>query len=256
MGESQPRQGQPRHGRRWQHAAHRRGIAENNERHRHDASALRRRRSGAGRADGRTSAGDVQPLPESISAIKSGQARALGVTTLERLPSLPDVPTVAETLPGFEAATFQGVGAPTGTSTEIVDKLNKEINAALADATIRQRLGDLGSIPSPGSPAEFRTYIAAETAKWAKVIHAATSGRGEAASIRDPSWRRASASRQRRIHLAEYLDDLRVIEFAPPVNGGDKLCEFDRIALSTPLAECARGSLLGAHERRRGSQRR
>ena len=113
------------------------------------------------------------PLPESIGAIRNGQARALAVTTLERLQALPDTPTVAETLPGFEATTFQGIGAPMGTPRDIIDKLNKTINAALADGGIRKRLDELGSIPAPRSPEEFGTYIAAEIAKWGKVIHAA-----------------------------------------------------------------------------------
>lgn len=113
------------------------------------------------------------PLPESIGAIRANQARALAVTTLERLQALPDVPTVAETLPGFEAVTFQGIGAPTGTPREIIERVNKEINAALADAGIRKRLDELGSLPSPRSPEEFGAYIASETEKWGKLIRAA-----------------------------------------------------------------------------------
>src|SRR4029077_19993586 len=91
------------------------------------------------------------PLPESLGAIKAGQVRALAVTIAERSTALPDVPTVAETVPGFEASTWQGIGAPKGTPADIVDKLNKEINAALADPKIKARLDDLGSIPTPMS---------------------------------------------------------------------------------------------------------
>lgn len=109
------------------------------------------------------------PVPESIGAIKSGQARALAVTS-SRLPMLPDVPSVAETLSGFEAATFQGIAAPAGTPDEIVQRINKEINGALADDKIRNRLIDLGGLPTPGTPKQFGDYIASETAKWGQVI--------------------------------------------------------------------------------------
>jgi tripartite-type tricarboxylate transporter receptor subunit TctC len=113
------------------------------------------------------------PLPESISNIKAGKIRALAVTTAKRSQALPDVPTIGESVPGFEANTWQGIGAPKGTPTEIVTLLNKEINAGLADSGIKARLAELGSVPSPMSPAEFEKYIVDETAKWAKVIHQA-----------------------------------------------------------------------------------
>jgi tripartite-type tricarboxylate transporter receptor subunit TctC len=110
------------------------------------------------------------PLPESIGAIRGGKVRALAVTIAERSQALPDVPTVGESVPGFEASTWQGIGARKGTPAEIVDKLNKEINAALADPKIKARLADLGSIPTPMSPADYDKLIVAETEKWAKVI--------------------------------------------------------------------------------------
>jgi tripartite-type tricarboxylate transporter receptor subunit TctC len=110
------------------------------------------------------------PLPESIGAIRGGKVRALAVTIAERSQALPDVPTVAESVPGFEASTWQGIGAPKGTPADIVAKLNKEINAALADAKIRERLADLGSIPTPMSPSAYAKLIAEETEKWGKVI--------------------------------------------------------------------------------------
>jgi tripartite-type tricarboxylate transporter receptor subunit TctC len=110
------------------------------------------------------------PLPEAISNIRAGKIRALAVTTAKRSQALPDVPTIGESVPGFEASTWQGIGAPKGTPAEIVTLLNKEINAALADPTIRARLAELGSVPSPMSPAELEKYIAEETTKWAKVI--------------------------------------------------------------------------------------
>ncbi len=113
------------------------------------------------------------PLPESMAVITSGKVRALAVTTAKRSPALPDVPTVGESVPGFEASTWQGIGAPTGTPAEIVAKLNAEVNAALADPKIKERLAALGSEPMPMSPDAFRNFIAAETDKWAKVIHAA-----------------------------------------------------------------------------------
>jgi tripartite-type tricarboxylate transporter receptor subunit TctC len=110
------------------------------------------------------------PLPESIETIRAGKARALAVTTAKRSEALPDVPTVGESVPGFEASTWQGIGAPKNTPAEIVDRLNKEINAGLADPGIKARLADLGSMPAPMSPAEFKTYIVDETEKWRKVI--------------------------------------------------------------------------------------
>jgi tripartite-type tricarboxylate transporter receptor subunit TctC len=113
------------------------------------------------------------PLPESLGAIRAGQVRALGVARTTRAEALPDVPTVAETVPGFEASTWQGIGAPKNTPPEIIERLNKEINAALADPKIKTKLADLGSVPSPMSPAEFKKLIAAETEKWAKVIRTA-----------------------------------------------------------------------------------
>jgi tripartite-type tricarboxylate transporter receptor subunit TctC len=110
------------------------------------------------------------PLPESIGAIKAGKVRALAVTTAERSQALPDLPTVAETVPGFEASTWQGIGAPKGTPAPIVAALNHQINAALADPKIRERLAGLGSIPTPMSPEDYEKLIVAETEKWGKVI--------------------------------------------------------------------------------------
>jgi tripartite-type tricarboxylate transporter receptor subunit TctC len=110
------------------------------------------------------------PLPESIGAIQAGKVRALAVTTSERSQALPDLPTVAETVPGFEASTWQGIGAPKGTPADIVAKLNREINAALADGQIKERLAALGSIPTPMSSADYEKLIVTETEKWAKVI--------------------------------------------------------------------------------------
>ncbi len=113
------------------------------------------------------------PLPESLGAIRAGQVRALGVASMTRAEALPDVPTVAATVQGFEASTWQGIGAPRNTPPEIVERLNKEINASLADPKIKAKLADLGSVPAPMSPADFKKLIAAETEKWAKVIRSA-----------------------------------------------------------------------------------
>jgi tripartite-type tricarboxylate transporter receptor subunit TctC len=95
------------------------------------------------------------------------------VTTAIRSAALPDIPTVAEFVPGYEASQWYGLGAPKNTPAEIVDKLNKEINAALGDPKMKARLADLGGTPLPGSPADFGKFIAAETEKWGKVIRAA-----------------------------------------------------------------------------------
>src|SRR5262245_17439030 len=119
-------------------------------------------------------AGEVQvyfdPIPNSIGYIRAGRLSALAVTTATRSDALPDIPTVGEFLPGYEASAWQGIGAPKNTSAEIVDKLNKEVNAALDDPKMKARLADLGGVALPGSPAEFGKLIADETEKWAKVI--------------------------------------------------------------------------------------
>jgi tripartite-type tricarboxylate transporter receptor subunit TctC len=112
-------------------------------------------------------------LPSSIAQIKAGKLRALAVTTAKRSEELPDVPTVAETVPGFEASAFFGFGVPKGTPKEIVDLLNKEINLALKDPAILAKLKELGGTPIPGSPADFGKLVADETAKWEKVVRAA-----------------------------------------------------------------------------------
>jgi tripartite-type tricarboxylate transporter receptor subunit TctC len=109
----------------------------------------------------------------SMSYITSGKLRPLAVTTSTRLEVLPDIPTVAEFVPGYEASGWFGLGAPRSTRAEIVDKLNKEINAALADPKIKARLADLGGIPLSMTPAEFGKFIADETEKWGKVVRAA-----------------------------------------------------------------------------------
>jgi tripartite-type tricarboxylate transporter receptor subunit TctC len=111
-------------------------------------------------------------MPSSLPHIQAGKLRALAVTTSKRSDALPDVPTVAETVPGYEASAFFGMSAPKGTPPEIIDKLNKEINAALADPKVKARLADLGGILIPGTPADFGNVVAEETDKWAKVIKA------------------------------------------------------------------------------------
>ena len=116
--------------------------------------------------------GQVQVVfnPASMEFIKAGKLRPLAVTTATRSEVLPDVPTVAETLPGYEASAVQGIGAPKDTPAEIIDKLNKEINAGLADPKLKAQLADLGAAVFPGSSSDFAKFIATETEKWAKVI--------------------------------------------------------------------------------------
>jgi tripartite-type tricarboxylate transporter receptor subunit TctC len=109
-------------------------------------------------------------LGSSIEYVKAGKLRALAVTGLTRSDALPDLPPVAETLPGYEAASFYGIGAPHSTPAEIVEVLNKAVNAGLADPKLKARLADLGSTPLPGTPAMFGKLIADETEKWGKVI--------------------------------------------------------------------------------------
>jgi tripartite-type tricarboxylate transporter receptor subunit TctC len=110
------------------------------------------------------------PLSEAIGHIRSGQVRALAVTTTVRSPILPDVPSIGEFVPGYEASTWYGIGAPRNTPGEIVTKLNAEINAGLADAKMKERFADLGGVPLPMSSAEFGNLVAGETEKWGKVI--------------------------------------------------------------------------------------
>jgi tripartite-type tricarboxylate transporter receptor subunit TctC len=112
-------------------------------------------------------------LPASIEHIRAGKLRALAVGTAERSPALPDVPTVAEFLPGFEASAWVAVAAPKATPAEIVDKLNREINAGLADPRIKARLAELGGTVFVGAPADFDRLVAEQTEKWGKVIRAA-----------------------------------------------------------------------------------
>jgi tripartite-type tricarboxylate transporter receptor subunit TctC len=112
-------------------------------------------------------------LPASIEHIRSGKLRALAVTTTARSGALSDVPALAETLPGFESSAWIGIAAPKGTPTEIVDKLNNEINAALADARIKARFAELSGAVLGGTRAEFAQLIADETEKWGRVIRAA-----------------------------------------------------------------------------------
>jgi tripartite-type tricarboxylate transporter receptor subunit TctC len=112
-------------------------------------------------------------MSSAIGHIRAGKLRALAVTTATRSEVLPDIPTVGDFVPGYEASTWQGVGAPKNTPAEIVDKLNKEINAGLADRKLKTRLADLGATVLPGSPAEFGKLIAEETEKWGKVIRSA-----------------------------------------------------------------------------------
>jgi tripartite-type tricarboxylate transporter receptor subunit TctC len=121
--------------------------------------------------------GQVQVMVDNMAAslehIRAGRVRALAVTTAARLEWLPDVPTVGEFVPGFEASSMNGVGAPKRTPTEIVDQLNKEINTALTDPKLKVRIAELGLTPLVGSPADLERLIANETEKWGKVIRAA-----------------------------------------------------------------------------------
>ena len=110
------------------------------------------------------------PVPSSIGHVKSGKLRALAVTTAQRSELLPDTPALAEFVPGYEASTWFGAGAPRRTPSEIIDQLNSTINAILADPGVKTRLADLGASVFTSSPAEFRKFIDAETDKWAKIV--------------------------------------------------------------------------------------
>jgi tripartite-type tricarboxylate transporter receptor subunit TctC len=130
------------------------------------------RGSGPARTD--LIAGNLQvmfdPMPQSIPYIKSGQLRALGIATVSRSEVLPDVPTIGQFVPGYAADTWYGIGAPKGTPAEIVDTLNREINAGLGDPTIKSRLAELSGTVQIGTPGDFARLIADETEKWGKVV--------------------------------------------------------------------------------------
>jgi tripartite-type tricarboxylate transporter receptor subunit TctC len=119
-------------------------------------------------------AGQVQVLfdnlPGSIGHIRNGKVRALGVTAPKRVPALPDVPAIAETVPGYEASVWYGMAAPKGTPPEVIDKLNLAVNTILADAKVQARLGELGGESMPMTPDGFGKLVADETEKWAKVV--------------------------------------------------------------------------------------
>jgi tripartite-type tricarboxylate transporter receptor subunit TctC len=111
-------------------------------------------------------------MPSIIGHIRSGEVRALGVTTAQRSPALPDVPAVAEAVPGYEASAWFGVAVPRGTPAAVVARLNREINGALADPAFKAKLADLGGVPIPGTPEEFWALHRMETEKWAKIVQA------------------------------------------------------------------------------------
>ena len=115
----------------------------------------------------------IDPIPASIGYLRAGKLHALAVTTTTRSDVLADVPTVNEFVPGYEASAWYGIGAPRGTPTEIIDRLNSAINACLAEPVLNARLADVGGMPFSSSPAQFGNFIAAETEKWAKVIKSA-----------------------------------------------------------------------------------
>jgi tripartite-type tricarboxylate transporter receptor subunit TctC len=113
------------------------------------------------------------PLPSSMEFVKAGKLRALAVTSAARSEILPEVPTIGDFVPGYEAEAWLGIGAPKNTPAEIIARLSKEINAALADPKVRKRIADLGAAPLVKSPTDFAQFIAKDTEKWAKVIRLA-----------------------------------------------------------------------------------
>jgi tripartite-type tricarboxylate transporter receptor subunit TctC len=122
-------------------------------------------------------AGQVQAifdnLPTSLEHINAGKVRPLAVTTAARAQMLPDLPTVGEFLPGYEVSSWLGIGVPKRTPAELIDSLNRQVNAAIADPRIKARIAELSSVPLPTTPAGFGDLIASETEKWAKVVKAA-----------------------------------------------------------------------------------
>ena len=115
----------------------------------------------------------IETTPASLGHIREGRFRGLAVTTKTRAEALPDLPTVNDFVPGYEAISWYGIAAPKNTPPDVVNLLNKEINAALADPKMKARLAELGGTVLPGSPAEFAKFIADEAEKWGKVVKAA-----------------------------------------------------------------------------------
>ena len=113
-----------------------------------------------------------EPMLASIEPVRAGKLRALAVTTTTRATALPDVPSLSESVPGYEASAVTGVGAPRHTPAEIIERLNAEINAAFADPTMKARFADTGGSVLPGSPADLGRFLAEETEKWGKVVKA------------------------------------------------------------------------------------
>ena len=181
--------------------------------------------------------GHVQVMFESIASsiayIRAGKLRALAVTTATRSAALPDIPTVAEFVPGYEASGWWGIGAPKNPPTQIIDRLNKEVNAALADPNIKERVADLGGVPIPMTPTEFSRLIADETEKWGEVIHGwvlrrlwlrlqqgfATHGMG---SGRHFAWQQSPEPNVRFGSLANIAASPRNVRFAP--KSGQRTC--------------------------------
>ena len=114
------------------------------------------------------------PIASSIGHIRAGRLRPLAVTTATRLEVLPDIPTVGEIVPGYEASGWYGIAAPKNTAAEIVNRLNSELNAAFADPKMKARFADLGTTVLPGSPADFGKLLADDTEKWARVVRTAS----------------------------------------------------------------------------------
>jgi tripartite-type tricarboxylate transporter receptor subunit TctC len=110
------------------------------------------------------------PIAAGIEYVRAGKLRALAITSAKRAAALPDVPSIAEFVPGYDSGAFYGIGAPAKTPAPIIERLNREIEAGLADATLKSRMADLGSVPFLGSPADFGKLMAAETEKWTKVV--------------------------------------------------------------------------------------
>jgi tripartite-type tricarboxylate transporter receptor subunit TctC len=109
-------------------------------------------------------------MPSIVSHIRAGSVRALGVTSAQRSPALPDVPAVGEVVPGYEASAWFGVAVPKGTPRPVIDRINREVNAALADPALKAKLADLGGVPIPGTPEDFWKIHRMETEKWAKIV--------------------------------------------------------------------------------------
>ena len=170
-------------------------------------------------------------ITSSIEHIQAGKLRALAVTSATRSDVLPDVPTIADTVPGYELSAWFGVGAPRETPPEIIQRLNREITAGLADPKIKARFAELGALPMPMTVAEFRKFVVDETEKWAKVVKFVRCQGGLSARLIEPLRDRAAPRRSVQIPFPSLP---RPVLDGTAASADTKGCPLDRAASANP----------------------